>query len=63
MKEIGPECCERVMEGFPEEVMPALRLQGKQMSGGGKPALYALSWPRSLTMGLSPGCTLNHWRP
>lgn len=31
------------MEGFPEEVMPALHLQGKQVSGGEKSALYVLS--------------------
>lgn len=32
-KEIAPVCYERITEGLLEEVMPALHLQGKQVSG------------------------------
>lgn len=34
MKEMDPEYCKKVMEGFLEETMVALHLQGKQESGG-----------------------------
>lgn len=42
MKEMDPEYCKKVMEGFLEETMVALHLQGKQESGG--ESLLYLPW-------------------
>ena len=40
---MDPEYCKKVMEGFLEEVMAALCLQGKQGPSGENPASYPLN--------------------